>query len=122
VLPRQNAVLPRLDPRASVEPDVVAFLDAHGRAGFSGGIQSDYPTRLTAAVDNSIYQLLPAAVIFPKSTADVALALRLIDEQRFHGVSLTARGGGTGTNRQALTRGVVIDVSGHMARILALDL
>jgi FAD/FMN-containing dehydrogenase/Fe-S oxidoreductase len=117
-----QAVLPRLDPRASVEPDVVAFLAELERAGFSGDIQSDYATRLTAAVDNSIYQLLPAAVIFPKRSADVALALKLIDEPRFHQVTLTARGGGTGTNGQALTRGVVMDVSRHMAKILELDL
>jgi FAD/FMN-containing dehydrogenase/Fe-S oxidoreductase len=117
-----QAVLPRLDPRANVEPDVVAFLDALESAGFSGDIQSDYATRLTAAIDNSIYQLLPAAVIFPKRTADVALALKLIDEPRYHQVTLTARGGGTGTNGQALTRGVVMDVSRHMAKILELDL
>jgi FAD/FMN-containing dehydrogenase/Fe-S oxidoreductase len=117
-----TAVLPRLDPLASVEPSVVAFLAALRDGGFSGEIRTDYATRLTAATDNSIYQLLPAAVIFPKSTEDVALALRLVDQPPFHAVALTARGGGTGTNGQALTSGVVMDVSRHMARILELDL
>jgi FAD/FMN-containing dehydrogenase/Fe-S oxidoreductase len=116
------AVLPRLDPLASVDPHVAQFVAELHRGDFTGEIRTDYATRLSAATDNSIYQVLPAAVIFPRTTADVALALRLIDEERFHGVALTARGGGTGTNGQALTTGVVMDLSRHMAKILALDL
>jgi FAD/FMN-containing dehydrogenase/Fe-S oxidoreductase len=116
------AVLPRLDPLASLDPNVAGFASALQHGGFAGEIRTDYATRLSAATDNSIYQLLPAAVIFPRTTADVSLALRLIDEPRFHGVALTARGGGTGTNGQALTTGVVMDLSRHMAKILTLDL
>lgn len=116
------AILPRLDPLASVDPNVAAFLGELLRGGFEGEIRADVATRLSAATDNSIYQVLPAAVIFPRNTADVAIALRLLDEPRFQGVALTARGGGTGTNGQALTSGVVVDLSRHMANILALDL
>jgi FAD/FMN-containing dehydrogenase/Fe-S oxidoreductase len=116
------AVVPRIDPRNSLDPLVVIFLDALAQAGFSGEIRSDYGTRLSAATDNSIYQLLPAAVVFPRSTNDVALALSLLSEPRFQGVSITARGGGTGTNGQSLTGGVVMDVSRHMRQILELDL
>jgi FAD/FMN-containing dehydrogenase/Fe-S oxidoreductase len=116
------AVLPRLDPLASVDPNVVGFVAALTRGGFTGENRTDYATRLSAATDNSIYQVLPAAVIFPRTTADVALALKLIDEPRFHRVALTARGGGTGTNGQSLTSGVVMDLSRHMAKILSLDL
>jgi FAD/FMN-containing dehydrogenase/Fe-S oxidoreductase len=116
------AVVPRIDPRASVDPVVVSFLDALATAGFRGDLQSDYGTRLTAATDNSIYQLLPAAVLFPRDAADVELALRLLAEARFQAVTITARGGGTGTNGQALTRGVVMDLSRHMRSIVALDL
>ncbi len=115
------AVLPRLDPLASVDPNVADFVTALERGGFEGELRTDYATRLSAATDNSIYQVLPAAVIFPRDTKSVALALRLIDEPRFHGVALTARGGGTGTNGQSLTSGVVMDLSRHMAKILNLD-
>jgi FAD/FMN-containing dehydrogenase/Fe-S oxidoreductase len=117
-----RGVVPRLDPNAGLPPKVVAFAAALSRGGFTGEIGLDYATRLSAATDNSIYQVLPAAVIFPRVTADVALALRLIDEPPFHDVALTARGGGTGTNGQSLTIGVVMDLSRHMASILALDL
>jgi FAD/FMN-containing dehydrogenase/Fe-S oxidoreductase len=116
------AVLPRLDPRATLDPRVVEFIDALRRGGFGGDLRTDYATRLSAATDNSIYQMLPAAVIFPRTTDDVALAMKLIDEPRFHAVALTARGGGTGTNGQSLTAGVVMDLSRHMARIGQLDL
>src|SRR5260370_10593856 len=116
------AVLPRLDPLAGVDANVADFLAQLGQGGFRGDVRADYATRLSAATDNSIYQVLPAAVIFPRTTADVALALRLIDEPRFHNVALTARGGGSGTNGQALTSGVAVDLSRHMAKILALDL
>jgi FAD/FMN-containing dehydrogenase/Fe-S oxidoreductase len=118
----QAAVVPRLDPLASLDPNVAGFVSALQRGGFGGEIRTDYATRLSAATDNSIYQMLPAAVIFPRETTDVALALRLIDEPRFHEVTLTARGGGSGTNGQALTNGVVMDLSRHMAKILTLDL
>ncbi|HEX6244128.1 MAG TPA: FAD-binding and (Fe-S)-binding domain-containing protein [Polyangiales bacterium] len=114
--------MPRIDPRASVDATVLSFLDALAQAGFQGDIQRDYGTRLTAATDNSIYQLLPQAVIFPRHQQDVVLALRCLAEPRFHEVTVTARGGGTGTNGQALTRGVVMDLSRHMRAILALDL
>src|SRR5262249_50825220 len=92
------AVLPRLHPGAAVEPDVAEFVRLLKTEGCAGEIRIDAATRLSAATDNSIYQVLPSAVIFPRTTADVALALRLIDEPKFHGVSITARGGGTGTN------------------------
>jgi FAD/FMN-containing dehydrogenase/Fe-S oxidoreductase len=118
----QAAVPPRLDPLASIDPIVAAFASALQQGGFSGEVRTDYATRLSAATDNSIYQMLPAAVIFPRSTADVALAMRFIEEPRFQAVALTARGGGTGTNGQALTSGVVMDLSRHMAKIVSLDL
>jgi FAD/FMN-containing dehydrogenase/Fe-S oxidoreductase len=115
------AVPPRLDPLSSIAADVGDFLVELGRGGFSGELRTDYATRLTAATDNSIYQVLPAAVAFPRSTSDVALAMRLIDEPRFHGVALTPRGGGTGTNGQALNSGVVLDLSRHMTKVGAID-
>src|SRR6516165_2771226 len=114
--------MPRLDPAAAIDPNVADFVQELRRGGFTGELRTDYATRLSVATDNSIYQVLPAAVIFPRTTDDVALAMRLIDEPRFHEVALTARGGGTGTNGQSLTSGVVLDLSRHMAKIVALDL
>lgn len=94
------------------------FLGALARAGFDGDVQTDKATRLVGATDNSIYRIEPLAIIFPKSQDALHLAVRLAAE---HGVPITARGGGTGTNGQSLTEHVVIDVSRHMTSILSFD-
>lgn len=73
------------------------------------------------ATDNSIYQLLPDAVVFPRSTADVALIARLASQERFSTLVFTPRGGGTGTNGQALNQGIIIDMSRYMNRIIEIN-
>ena len=95
------------------------FLDALREAGFAGDVADDSASRLVGATDNSIYHVIPDAILFPAHAEDVALAARLAEEMH---VSLTARGGGTGTNGQSLNAGTVLDFSRHMTRILALDL
>ncbi len=46
------------------------------------------------ATDNSIYQLLPDAVVFPRSTADVALIARLASQERFSSLVFTRAAAG----------------------------
>lgn len=41
------------------------FLEALKQNGFNGDTATSYADRLTMATDNSIYQLLPDAVVFP---------------------------------------------------------
>lgn len=115
-------MIPSLDPKALLPPLYREFLDALAARGFSGDIRTDYATRLVTATDNSVYQILPVAVIFPKSEADVALALRLANEPRFGAIKLSPRGGGTGTNGQALCDGVILDLSRYLAAILETNL
>ncbi|MFS4686693.1 FAD-binding oxidoreductase [Klebsiella quasipneumoniae subsp. similipneumoniae] len=79
--------------------------------GFTGDTATSYADRLTMATDNSVYQLLPDAVLFPRSTADVALLARVAAEPRFKSLIFTPRGGGTGTNGQALNGGIIVDMS-----------
>jgi len=99
-----------------------AFLKELTELGFTGEISSDYASRLTAATDNSVYQLVPQAVVFPKVEADVVLLLSLLGEGRYRGVRISPRGGGTGTNGQSLCDGIMVDVSRHMRSIVELDL
>ncbi|WPC03313.1 FAD-binding and (Fe-S)-binding domain-containing protein [Pseudomonas benzenivorans] len=98
-----------------------AFLDALAAAGFAGEIARDHGTRTVLATDNSIYQRQPQAAVFPRDVADVQRLLRLAGEARFQRVVLTPRGGGTGTNGQSLTDGLVVDLSRHLNRILEID-
>ncbi|NUQ97387.1 MAG: FAD-binding oxidoreductase [Streptomyces sp.] len=70
------------------------------------------------AYDASNYRLLPCAVAYPRSTADVVAVLRACGEA---GVPVTARGGGTSMAGNAVGRGVVLDFSRYMNQILDID-
>jgi FAD/FMN-containing dehydrogenase/Fe-S oxidoreductase len=111
------AQLPTVAPAAQY-PD---FLDALRASGFRGQLSADYATRTVLATDNSIYQRLPQAAVFPLDADDVARIATLMAEPRFQQIKLTPRGGGTGTNGQSLTDGIVVDVSRHMNNILEIN-
>ncbi len=93
-------------------------LEALRASGFEGEIGSDMATRLVGATDNSIYRLVPQAVLFPKSQSDLQRAVLWAHANQ---IGITARGGGTGTNGQSLTETVVVDVSRHLNTILSFD-
>ena len=113
--------LPALGPEPALAPELLCYLDALAGAGFRGTCRSRWSERLVRATDNSIYQIEPAAVLLPRDADDVALAMRRLTAEGAASLHLTPRGGGTGTNGQSLSAGVVLDVSRHMNRILELD-
>ena len=98
-----------------------AFLRLLREQGFEGEIVADYSTRTVLATDNSIYQRLPQAAIFPRHEGDVQLLARLAALPDHRSVVLTPRGGGTGTNGQSLTDGIVVDLSRHMNQVLEIN-
>lgn len=112
------ARLPAPAPLAAAYTD---FLTTLAASGFQGEIALDHASRTVMATDNSIYQRLPQAAVFPKDSADVQRLAQLMGESRFQGVVLTPRGGGTGTNGQSLTDGIVVDLSRHLNQILEIN-
>ena len=114
-------MISRLPPPAPVDAGHGAFLDALAQAGFAGEIARDHANRTVLATDNSIYSRAPQAVLYPRDTADLDRIAHLAGTERFAGIVLAPRGGGTGTNGQSLTEGLVVDVSRHMNRILEID-
>ncbi|EPL8093025.1 D-2-hydroxyglutarate dehydrogenase YdiJ [Morganella morganii] len=114
-------MIPQLTQSPQVSPAVERYIHALNESGFTGDTTTRYGDRLTLATDNSIYQLLPQAIVFPRSTADVILVMRLAAQDEFRSVTFTPRGGGTGTNGQSLNNGVVIDLSRYMNRILEIN-
>ncbi|MHC5203971.1 D-2-hydroxyglutarate dehydrogenase YdiJ [Pseudomonas chlororaphis] len=108
---------PERDPLAHYQ----AFLDALAADGFRGEIARDLGLRTVLATDNSIYQRLPQAAVFPRDVADVERLARLAASPEHRAVVLTPRGGGTGTNGQSLTDGIVVDLSRHMNQILEIN-
>ncbi|MBM7045590.1 FAD-binding and (Fe-S)-binding domain-containing protein [Rhizobium lusitanum] len=114
-------MIPRLSPPSHEAPLVKTYLRALSEAGFSGDISSDRSAQVVFATDNSIYEIVPQAVLFPRSLDDVSIALRILSRPAFRTVTLAARGGGTGTNGQSLSNGVVLDLSRYLNSILEIN-
>ncbi|MGP9658898.1 D-2-hydroxyglutarate dehydrogenase YdiJ [Halomonas sp. AOP31-B1-25] len=111
----------RTAPFERLGKDYLRFLQALKTRGFEGEIAPDYANRTVLATDNSIYQRLPQAAVYPKHGEDIERLTRLAAQTTHRGIVLTPRGGGTGTNGQSLTDGIVVDVSRHMHQILEID-
>ncbi|WP_084632140.1 D-2-hydroxyglutarate dehydrogenase YdiJ [Oceanospirillum maris] len=104
-----------------IKEEYLRFIEALKSEGFQGDLNPDYANRVVLSTDNSIYQLLPQAVLYPKHQADLELIARLSNQPGFEQITLSPRGGGTGTNGQSLTDGLVVDISKHMNQILEIN-
>ncbi len=85
------------------------------------GIEIDDSTRRLAeySYDASNYRIPPAAVVFPRSTDDVVSVMALCGAA---GVAVIGRGGGTSMAGNAIGRGIVLDFSRHMNRVISVDI
>lgn len=84
----------------------------------TGDVLFDPFSRGRYATDASFYQILPAGVVVPKTMDE---ALRALAIARDEGRKVTPRGGGTSQCGQTVNDGLVVDLSKHLNRILALD-
>ncbi len=78
----------------------------------------DNRTRQLYATDASHYQIVPAAVAFPKNTKE---ASQVIQAALLAGVPVTPRGAGTGLTGGALGDGLIIDFARHNRQIWDFD-
>ncbi len=85
---------------------------------FCGDIRTDRLHCALYATDASIYEIVPDAVLFPKSADDVCEAVKVCARHR---VPITPRGAGTGLAGGAVNRGICMDLSRHLNRILHID-
>ncbi|RMI34044.1 FAD-binding oxidoreductase [Nocardia stercoris] len=88
------------------------------REVLDGEVDASPRRRAEYSSDASNYRVPPAAVVFPRSDADVAAALGFA---RAEGLSITARGAGTSVAGNAIGPGLVLDFSRHLNAILELD-
>ena len=114
-------MIPVVGYQESLDPAVVDYLKHLTQSSFTGDIEQSYASRLTVATDNSVYQQMPQGVIFPKSVDDIVQLTTLANNEPFKAITFSPRGGGTGTNGQSLTPGVVVDLSRHMRNILEIN-
>ncbi|MGY6772233.1 D-2-hydroxyglutarate dehydrogenase YdiJ [Gallibacterium sp. ZY190522] len=114
-------VIPYLASHQQIDPLVKQYLEQLQYQGFSGDIAYHYADRLSLATDNSVYQQLPQALLFPKEIADIVRLAKLAQRDQFKTLKFTPRGGGTGTNGQSLNSTIIVDLSRHMNQILELN-
>jgi len=67
------------------------------------------------ASDGSIYEIKPLGVVRPRSTSDVVACMQYAAEK---GIPVHARGAGSGMAGESLGRGLVIDFSRHLRRVI----
>ena len=65
-------MIAQLSPATAQTSNYQQFLNALKASGFRGEISADYASRVVLATDNSIYQRLPQAAVFPMDADDVA--------------------------------------------------
>ena len=115
-------MLPRLSNVPQLNNVVSDYLHELQKQYFEGDIASNYADRLSLATDNSVYQQLPQAILFPKSVADVVRITKLANKEKYLQLTFTPRGGGTGTNGQSINNNIIVDLSRHMTGILELNI
>ncbi|MDM5114460.1 D-2-hydroxyglutarate dehydrogenase YdiJ [Aeromonas salmonicida] len=115
-------MIPRLDYQDSLSPTTLQFLELLARSAFRGDIEKSYASRLAMATDNSVYQVVPQAVLYPRSADDIAVMLKLARGPEYAALSFFPRGGGTGTNGQSLGGGIIVDLSRHMNQVMEINL
>ncbi|MBX2809999.1 MAG: FAD-binding oxidoreductase [Cellvibrionaceae bacterium] len=114
-------MIPAIPATSAVQQHYLDFLHALEATGFEGDICADYANRTVLSTDNSIYQVLPQGVVYPKHTQDIRTLTKLSHQPQFRDIVISARGGGTGTNAQSLTDGIVVDTSKYMNRVLEIN-
>jgi len=102
-------------PRATQQAEQLAQLLA-GR--LQGESWFDEHRRALYATDASLYQIMPAGVVLPRSTDDVVTAVNACRELKIPAI---CRGGGTSLSGQSIGPGLVLDFSRHMNAILEID-
>jgi FAD/FMN-containing dehydrogenase/Fe-S oxidoreductase len=91
------------------------------QAGFQGDKETAYAARIVAATDNSVYQVVPDGILYPRCREDINTIVRAVNQQPHKTISLTARGAGTGTNGQSLNHSLIVDTSRYLNKIIRFD-
>ncbi len=101
-----------------IQPAGASSLAGRLRRHVEGDVRFDAMTRGLYATDASIYQIAPLGVVLPRTLDDVDATMAIAREE---GVPVLPRGAGTSQCGQTVGRAVVMDTSGHLDRVLAID-
>jgi FAD/FMN-containing dehydrogenase/Fe-S oxidoreductase len=84
----------------------------------SGDVFADIIHRVAFSTDASSYRIVPQCVVAPRDVRDIIATVRYAAD---HGLSLAARGAGSGLAGESLCSGIMVDMSRYLRRILRLD-
>ena len=87
-------------------------------AKIEGDLLWDEMSRMLFSTDASLYQQDPLGVVLPRTRTDLLQAVRTAAKYR---VPILPRGGGTSLAGQTVTRGLVIDASKYLNRVLEVN-
>ena len=107
--------------RAAVAPGETVNteqLAAGLRAAGLAEVETATRRRAEYSSDASNYRVVPEVVAFPRSADEIVAALAVCRELN---VPIVTRGGGTSIAGNALSTGLVLDLSKHLNRVVAVD-
>lgn len=101
-----------------VENTRLAEFTVRCRKQVAGDLRDDRYSRVLYSTDASLYQVMPHAVLIPRSVDDVIAAVSLAAE--FH-IPVLPRGAGTSLAGQAVNEALVIDFTRHLNTIMEIN-
>ena len=79
-----------------------------------GDVFEDILHRVAFSTDASIYRIVPACVVIPRSVADVVAVVKYASKE---GIPVAPRGAGSGVAGESLCEGIVLDMTQHLTQI-----
>ena len=88
----------------------------------AGEVTIDAKSRARCSEDRSPFQIMPAAVVFPKHTRDVRAVVRFVTahKSKFPELSITARAAGTDVAGGPLNDSIILDFTRHFDHLIAI--
>ncbi|MHA2168930.1 MAG: anaerobic glycerol-3-phosphate dehydrogenase subunit C [Candidatus Kariarchaeaceae archaeon] len=87
-------------------------------SNLEGELHSDEISKILWSTDASMYQVVPSAIVTPKSIEDVITTVKYCWE---HSIPLHPRGGGAGLIGASIGSGIVLDFTTHMNEMIELN-
>ena len=88
------------------------------RDAIQGEVHFDEVSRCAYSVDASIYEIAPIGIVVPKTKQDLIKAVKIAHAHR---VPIIARGAATGITGGCIGKGLIIDTSKYLTRIIEID-
>jgi FAD/FMN-containing dehydrogenase/Fe-S oxidoreductase len=96
-------------------PEVVAKL----KSSITGEIKTDPVTRVLFSTDASIHKIEPLGVVFPRNIEELIPIVQICNQ---YTIPLIPRGSGSGLAGQSIGRGLVIDCSRYISKLVNINL